>query len=101
MNTTSLKTSLPALGVVATLALGAGLLLDRPSTATPGVRVSHAVIHGQVRDAVDPRLWARWQILDSSSVKLPGTNVYAVFSPVSGAAASRSKCRAIMSFCLT
>lgn len=35
MNTTSLKTSLPALGVVATLALGAGLLLDRPSTATP------------------------------------------------------------------
>jgi len=35
MNTTSLKASLPALGVLATLALGAGLLLDRPSTATP------------------------------------------------------------------
>jgi len=35
MNTSSMKVSLPALGVVATLALGAGLLLDRPSTATP------------------------------------------------------------------
>lgn len=38
-------------------------------TATPGVRLSHAVIHGQVRDAVDPRLWARWQILDTTSLK--------------------------------
>ncbi len=38
-------------------------------TATPGIRVSHAVIHGQVRDAVDPRLWARWQILDTTSLK--------------------------------
>lgn len=38
-------------------------------TATPGVRVSHAVINGQVRDAVDPRLWARWQLLDSTSIK--------------------------------
>ena len=38
-------------------------------TATPGVRVSHAVIHGQVRDAVDPRLWARWQLLESTSIK--------------------------------
>ncbi len=38
-------------------------------TATPGLRVSHAVIHGQVRDAVDPRLWARWQILDTTSLK--------------------------------
>ncbi len=38
-------------------------------TATPGVRVSHAVINGQVRDAVDPRLWARWQLLESTSLK--------------------------------
>ena len=38
-------------------------------TATPGIRLSHAVIHDQVRDAVDPRLWARWQILDTTSLK--------------------------------
>jgi TonB family protein len=38
-------------------------------TATPGVRVSHAIINGQVRNAADPRLWARWQILDSTSLK--------------------------------
>lgn len=38
-------------------------------TATPGIRVSHAVINGQVRDAADPRLWARWQLLESTSLK--------------------------------
>lgn len=38
-------------------------------TATPGVRVSHAVIKDQVRQAIDPRLWARWQILESTSLK--------------------------------
>ena len=38
-------------------------------TATPGIRVSHAVISGQVRSAADPRLWARWQLLDTTSIK--------------------------------
>lgn len=38
-------------------------------TATPGLRVSHAIVHGSVLDAVDPRLWARWQILDTTSLK--------------------------------
>ena len=38
-------------------------------TLTPGIRASHGVISGQVRSAVDPRLWARWQILDTTSLK--------------------------------
>ncbi|MFO0596049.1 MAG: TonB family protein [Myxococcaceae bacterium] len=38
-------------------------------TATPGIRLSHAYINGQVRDAVDPRLWARYQLFDSTSIK--------------------------------
>ena len=33
----------------------------------------------------------RMSKLSSSSVRFPGTNVYTVFSPVSGAAASRLK----------
>lgn len=40
-----------------------------PVTLTPGVRASHAVINGQVRNAIDPRLWARYQIIDSLTVK--------------------------------
>jgi hypothetical protein len=39
--------------------------------------------------------------LRSSSVRLPGTNVYAQRAPVSEAAARRSKWRAIISFCRT
>ncbi len=39
--------------------------------------------------------------LSSSSVRLPGTKVYAFLAPVSGAAARRSKCLAIISFCRT
>lgn len=38
-------------------------------TATPGVRVSHAYINGQVRDTADPRLWARYQLLDTTAIK--------------------------------
>src|SRR5690606_33817324 len=38
-------------------------------TATPGLRVSHAVISGQVRSAADPRLWARYQLFDTTSIK--------------------------------
>jgi hypothetical protein len=38
-------------------------------SATPGVRVSHAYINGQVRDAADPRLFARFQLLDSTAIK--------------------------------
>lgn len=41
-----------------------------PITATPGVRVSHAYINGQVRDAIDPRLWARASLFDGwTSIK--------------------------------
>ena len=35
-----------------------------PLTATPGVRVSHAYINGQIRNAIDPRLWARVNLFD-------------------------------------
>ncbi len=38
-------------------------------TATPGIRVSHVYTNGQVRSAADPRLWARFQLLDSTSLK--------------------------------
>ncbi len=38
-------------------------------SATPGVRVSHAYIAGQVRDAIDPRLYARVQLFDSTAIK--------------------------------
>lgn len=38
-------------------------------TATPGVRLSHAVINGQVRDTADPRLWLRFQPLDALAIK--------------------------------
>lgn len=38
-------------------------------TATPGLRVSHAYINGQTRDAADPRLWARFQLLDTTAIK--------------------------------
>ncbi len=38
-------------------------------TATPGIRVSHAYINGQTRNAVDPRLWARFQLLDTTAIK--------------------------------
>jgi hypothetical protein len=38
-------------------------------TATPGIRVSHAYINGQVRSAADPRLWARFELLESTSIK--------------------------------
>ncbi|HEY0881305.1 MAG TPA: outer membrane beta-barrel protein, partial [Archangium sp.] len=40
-----------------------------PVTATPGVRVSHAVINGQVRNAADPRLWVRYQMLENTALK--------------------------------
>jgi TonB family protein len=40
-----------------------------PFTATPGVRVSHAYINGQVRDAVDPRLWLSLKLLESTTIK--------------------------------
>ena len=38
-------------------------------TATPGLRVSHAYINGQTRDAADPRLFARFQLLDTTAIK--------------------------------
>ncbi len=38
-------------------------------TATPGVRLNHDVINGVARNAADPRLWLRYQILDSLAVK--------------------------------
>lgn len=38
-------------------------------SATPGVRVSTAYINGQVRQAIDPRLYARLQLLESTAIK--------------------------------
>lgn len=38
-------------------------------SATPGVRVSHAYINGQIRQAIDPRLFARYQLFDSTAIK--------------------------------
>ncbi len=38
-------------------------------TATPGLRASHAFIAGQTRYAVDPRLWARYELLESTAIK--------------------------------
>jgi len=40
-----------------------------PVTLTPGVRVSHGYINGQSRNAGDPRLWARWQPFEWTTVK--------------------------------
>lgn len=38
-------------------------------TATPGVRASHAFINGQTRWAIDPRLWVRYEVLDTTAIK--------------------------------
>lgn len=38
-------------------------------TATPGVRLSHAFINGQTRYAIDPRLWVRYELLDTTAIK--------------------------------
>ncbi len=38
-------------------------------TATPGVRVSSAYINGQVRGTADPRLWMRYQFLETTALK--------------------------------
>lgn len=40
-----------------------------PVSFTPGIRVSQAYIAGQVRQAADPRLWGRWQIVDTTAIK--------------------------------
>lgn len=38
-------------------------------TVTPGVRVSQALINGQSRHAVDPRLWVRFQPFEGTAIK--------------------------------
>ncbi len=38
-------------------------------TLTPGLRGSHAYINGQSRNAVDPRLWVKWQALEWTTIK--------------------------------
>lgn len=38
-------------------------------SATPGVRVSHAFVNGQTLQAIDPRLYARYQLLESTAIK--------------------------------
>lgn len=52
---------------------GAGFLeLDLklgPVTVTPGVRASYARVHGHDLNAVDPRLWLRYQILPTTAAK--------------------------------
>ncbi len=40
-----------------------------PVTLTPGVRGSYSRIYGQDRQAWDPRLWVRWQPLESTAIK--------------------------------
>ncbi len=40
-----------------------------PFTVTPGVRGSHAYVNGQSRNAIDPRLWVKWQPLEWTTVK--------------------------------
>jgi TonB family protein len=38
-------------------------------TATPGLRASHAFINGQTRYAIDPRLWVRYELFESTAIK--------------------------------
>jgi len=38
-------------------------------TLTPGLRASHALLDGQTRHAFDPRLWARYELLESTALK--------------------------------
>ncbi len=40
-----------------------------PLTVTPGLRGSHARLHGQSLAAVDPRLWVRYKISEPTTVK--------------------------------
>ncbi|MFL5322306.1 MAG: TonB family protein [Myxococcaceae bacterium] len=40
-----------------------------PVTITPGVRATHARVHGHDMDVIDPRLWIRYQIVENTAVK--------------------------------
>ena len=38
-------------------------------TATPGLRVSQALVNGHPLSAIDPRLWLRYQLFESTAIK--------------------------------
>lgn len=40
-----------------------------PLTVTPGVRATHTFVTRQTRHSVDPRLWVKYQLLESTAIK--------------------------------
>ncbi len=40
-----------------------------PVTVTPGVRATHTFVTRQTRHSIDPRLWVRYQLLETTAIK--------------------------------